>query len=86
LKIAAAVVEAKPHIEFLETEIFEKDSSNIKVLSDFDGILVPGGFGSRGTEGMISAIQYARERTNHSSDWCFGFQLAVVEFARHVCA
>ena len=85
LKIAAAVVEAKPHIEFLETEIFEKDSSNLKVLSDFDGILVPGGFGSRGTEGMISAIQYAREKNKPFLGLCFGFQLAVVEFARHVC-
>ena len=85
LKIAAAVVEAKPHIEFLETEIFEKDSSNLKVLSDFDGILVPGGFGSRGTEGMISSIQYAREKNKPFLGLCFGFQLAVVEFARHVC-
>ncbi len=85
LKIAAAVVEAKPRLEFLETEIFEKDSSSLSMLSDFDGILVPGGFGSRGTEGMISAIQYAREKNKPFLGLCFGFQLAVVEFARHVC-
>ncbi|MCJ7770420.1 CTP synthase (glutamine hydrolyzing) [Candidatus Bathyarchaeota archaeon] len=85
LKIAAAVVEAKPRLEFLETEIFEKDSSSLSMLSDFDGILVPGGFGSRGTEGMISAIQYPREKNKPFLGLCFGFQLAVVEFARHVC-
>ena len=85
LKIAAAVVEAKPRLEFLETEIFEKDSSSLSMLSDFDGILVPGGFGSRGTEGMISAIQYTREKNKPFLGLCFGFQLAVVEFARHVC-
>jgi len=54
-------------------------------LGVYDAILVPGGFGSRGTEGMISAIQYAREKNKPFLGLCFGFQLAVVEFARHVC-
>jgi CTP synthase len=85
LKIAAAVVSAKVQLGFLETEMFEKGHENIKVLSDSDGILVPGGFGSRGTEGKISAIQYAREKNQPFLGLCFGFQLAIVEYARHVC-
>jgi CTP synthase len=55
------------------------------LLKDADGILVPGGFGSRGTEGKIKAIQYARERKIPFLGICFGMQLAVIEFARNVC-
>jgi len=53
-------------------------------LADVDGIVVPGGFGSRGTEGKIEAIRYAREHEVPFLGLCLGFQLAVVEFARHV--
>jgi CTP synthase len=53
-------------------------------LADVDGIVVPGGFGSRGTEGKIEAIRYAREHDVPFLGLCLGFQLAVVEFARHV--
>ena len=55
------------------------------VLNDVDGILVPGGFGERGTEGMIRAVQYARERKVPFFGICLGLQMAVVEFARNVC-
>ena len=85
LKGAAATVSARVHLDFLETERFEGESCDVGVLSDFDGVLVPGGFGSRGTEGMITAIQYARENNKPFLGLCFGFQLAVVEYARHVC-
>jgi CTP synthase len=50
----------------------------------FSGILVPGGFGERGTEGMILAIKWAREQNIPFLGICLGFQLAVVEWARHV--
>ena len=49
------------------------------------GILVPGGFGNRGTEGMMLAIKWAREQQVPFLGICLGFQLAVVEWARHVC-
>ncbi|MCA9548459.1 MAG: CTP synthase [Myxococcales bacterium] len=55
------------------------------VLKDVDGILVPGGFGERGTEGMIRATQYAREKKVPFFGICLGLQMAVVEFARNVC-
>jgi len=54
-------------------------------LSDIDGIIVPGGFGTRGTEGKIACIKYARENNVPYLGLCFGFQMAVIEFARNVC-
>lgn len=55
-----------------------------RVLQGFDGIVVPGGFGSRGTEGMIKAIQYAREHKVPYLGLCYGMQMAVIEYARNV--
>ncbi len=52
---------------------------------EMDAILVPGGFGKRGTEGKILAIQYARENNVPYLGICLGMQLSVIEFARHVC-
>lgn len=54
-------------------------------LSLHDGILIPGGFGTRGSEGIITAVKHARENNMPYLGICFGFQLAAVEFARHVC-
>ena len=55
------------------------------MLEGMDAILVPGGFGKRGTEGMIKAVQYAREHKIPYLGICLGMQMAVIEFARHVC-
>ncbi|PIR96147.1 MAG: CTP synthase [Candidatus Doudnabacteria bacterium CG10_big_fil_rev_8_21_14_0_10_42_18] len=55
-----------------------------KVLSKYDGIVVPGGFGARGTEGMISTIEYARENNIPYLGLCYGMQMATIEFARNV--
>ena len=85
LRIAGAYVFAKVHLDFIESETFEEDKNKLGLLDDFDGIIVPGGFGPRGTEGKIAAIQYARERNKPYLGLCFGFQLATVEFARHIC-
>ena len=63
----------------------ESDEIQIEDLSSLDGILVPGGFGSRGVEGKINAVRYAREHKVPFLGICFGMQLAVVEFARNVC-
>ncbi|MEM3109204.1 MAG: gamma-glutamyl-gamma-aminobutyrate hydrolase family protein, partial [Candidatus Bathyarchaeia archaeon] len=71
-------------IDWIETEVFEEDPGRIDLLSRYDGVLVPGGFGSRGTQGKIAAIRYAREMDKPFLGICFGFQLAVVEYARHI--
>ena len=54
-------------------------------MDEFDGILVPGGFGKRGIEGMISAIRFARENKVPYFGICLGMQTMVIEFARNVC-
>jgi len=72
---------AKVKIHYLDSEDIEKNG--IKVLNKIDGVLIPGGFGKRGTEGKISAIKYAREHKIPFLGICLGMQLAVVEFARN---
>ena len=84
LKHAGGACNARVEIEWVETELFERDPNNCTLLSQFNGVLIPGGFGSRGTEGKIAALSYAREKNIPTLGICFGFQLAVVEFARHL--
>ena len=71
-------------IRWIEAEALEADGGH-HLLDDADGILVPGGFGSRGSRGMMRAAQVARERGIPYFGICYGFQWAVVEYARHVC-
>ena len=74
----------KVNIKWIETTRVTDD--NIAAhLADIDGIIVPGGFGTRGTEGKIACIKYARESNVPYLGLCFGFQMAVIEFARNVC-
>ncbi|MGQ9760001.1 MAG: CTP synthase [Candidatus Methanomethylicaceae archaeon] len=84
LKHAAAKVGVIPHLEWIETTAFEEDPSSLSTLSKYHGIMVLPGFGARGAEGKIMAIKYAREQKVPFLGICFGFQLAVVEFARNV--
>jgi CTP synthase len=84
LKDAGAATKAKVNLEWIETDDFEKEPEKVRVLSRFDGILVPGGFGSRGAEGKIRAIEYARTHDIPLLGICYGFQLAIVEYARSV--
>ena len=84
LKHAAAVHKYTVQIDWIETEDIEKDPKHVKALDEYDGLLVPGGFGYRGTEGKMAMIQYARENNIPFLGLCFGFQLATVEYARHV--
>lgn len=73
------------NIEYIDSEDFENNEVEVeRQLSKLDAILVPGGFGIRGTEGKIRAVQYAREHKVPYLGICLGMQLAVVEFARHV--
>jgi len=85
LRHSGAACKTKVCISYLEAEKFEHESESINDLSKFDGIFVPYGFGPRGTEGKIAAIKYAREHDIPFLGICYGFQLAVVEFARNVC-
>jgi CTP synthase len=73
---------SKVSVTYIDSEDIEAHGP--QVLAEFDAILVPGGFGKRGTEGKIVAIQYAREHQVPYLGICLGMQLAVVEFARHV--
>jgi CTP synthase len=85
LKHAGIEAGVRPEIVWVDAEELEAGGAPEILLKDADGILVPGGFGSRGTEGKIRAIQYARERKIPFLGLCFGMQLAVIEFARNVC-
>ncbi|TNF27199.1 MAG: CTP synthase [Deltaproteobacteria bacterium] len=69
---------------YIDAEELEDDSKRQEILSEIHGILVPGGFGERGTEGKIKAIQFARENKIPFFGICLGMQLAMIEFARNV--
>jgi len=84
IKQAAYYHGAKAKLTWLSSEEFEGDKNELKKLSQFDGVLVPGGFGSRGIEGKLRVIQYVREHKIPYFGLCYGMQLAVVEFARNV--
>lgn len=84
LKHAGGACDARVEIDWIETEAFEDNPSNCSILSRFNGVLVPGGFGSRGTEGKIAALSYAREKDIPTLGICFGFQMAIIEFCRHL--
>jgi CTP synthase len=75
----------KPKIFWLNADKYEKDEKTITELKNYDGIIVPGGFGSRGVEGKIKAIKFCRENKIPFLGLCYGMQLAVIEFARNVC-
>jgi CTP synthase len=89
-----SVVEALKHggipehatidIKWIDSETINDDNA-ADMLSDVQGIIVPGGFGNRGVEGMISAARYARENKIPYLGLCLGMQVAIVEYARHVC-
>jgi len=70
-------------LDWLDSEIFEQEDAVVQ-LEGVDGILVPGGFGERGTEGKIEAARFARERGVPFFGICFGMQMAVIEAARHL--
>lgn len=83
LKHGGIAQHATVNIKWVDSELL--NNSNVEeVLGDMDGILVPGGFGDRGIEGKITAIEFARIRKISFLGLCLGMQLSVVEFARHV--
>ena len=85
LSHAAAGMNFTANLEWVESEDFEKDKNNLEKLDKYDGIIVPGGFGKRGTEGIMLAADYARKNEIPFLGLCFGFQLALIAFARYAC-
>ncbi len=93
IKYSSYKYNKKPKIEWISAEDFEinkiinsnkKVKNNLEKLKSYDAIIVPGGFGSRGVEGIINVIKYARENNVPYLGICYGMQLAVVEYARNV--
>jgi CTP synthase len=84
IKHASFSSRLKPVIDWIDSSEFENDSKKISRLKQYDGIIIPGGFGERGVEGKLKAIQYARENKIPYLGLCYGMQLAVVEYARNV--
>jgi CTP synthase len=85
LRHAGAACKTEVSILYIEAERIEQNRKDLESLKGFDGVFVPYGFGPRGTEGKIMAIKFARETDIPFLGICYGFQLAVIEFARHVC-
>ena len=75
----------EPEISWLSAEIYEKSPSKLRELKNFNGIIIPGGFGKRGIEGKIKAIKYCRTKKIPFLGLCLGMQLATIEFARNIC-
>jgi CTP synthase len=80
---AGAANDARVHVRWVESGDLETKPA-AELLADADGVLVPGGFGERGIEGKIAAVQHARERSIPYFGLCLGMQVATIEFARHV--
>jgi len=86
IKHACWFYKRSPKIFWLSSQKYEKKKTALKELKDYDGIIVPGGFGSRGVEGKIKAIGFCRKQKIPFLGLCLGMQLAVIEFARNKCA
>lgn len=84
LKHAAWLHKHEPRLIWLDAEKYEKDPKALAELSEYDGIVVPGGFGSRGIEGKIRVAQYCRENNIPYFGLCYGLHMLVIEFARNV--
>jgi len=84
LEHSSIALDCRAKINWIDTGVIT-DKNVAEHLKDVDGIIVPGGFGVRGTEGKIVCIKYARENNLPFLGICFGFQMAVIEFARNVC-
>lgn len=84
LKHAAFAVGRKPELTWIDSEEYENDLKKLAELKGFDGVLIPGGFGSRGVEGKIQAIRFCRENKIPYFGLCYGMQLMVIEYVRHM--
>src|SRR3989344_2734101 len=81
---SAWALDRKPNIIWIDSEKYEKNSKELSELDKLDGIVIPGGFGKRGTEGMILAADYARKKKIPYFGLCFGMQLLTIAYARSI--
>jgi CTP synthase len=84
IKSASAHLDLRPEIVGIDSRLFEGENSDLSQLDQYDGILVPGGFGQSGIEGKIKVIQYVREKKIPYFGLCYGMQLMVIEYARNI--
>lgn len=84
IKHSAYTLGKKPVLTWINSKDFETGEKDVSILQDFDGVIVPGGFGESGIEGKIKAIEYARVNNIPYFGLCYGMQLATIEYARHV--
>ena len=84
IRHAAYALKKRPVLTWINSVDFETNPKSVSMLAAYDGIIVPGGFGKRGIEGIITAIKYARENKIPYFGLCYGMQLAVIEYARDV--
>ncbi|MBI4079906.1 CTP synthase [Candidatus Kaiserbacteria bacterium] len=84
IKFSAYAHDAKAEIHWLNAKRYEAEPESVSELKDYDGVLVPGGFGETGIEGKIAAIKFARENKIPYFGLCYGMQLMTVEYARNV--
>jgi CTP synthase len=80
-----AANDVRVQVEWLGSDRFTDQAAAARLLAGFDGLLIPGGFGERGVDGMIEAIRWARENGLPFFGICLGLQVAIIEFARNVC-
>ncbi len=84
IKFSAYELGLNPELHWLNSKDFETNKIKVSTLSDYDGVIVPGGFGKTGIEGKIKVIKYARENKIPYLGLCYGMQLMVIEYARNV--
>lgn len=85
IKIAAWSQGFKPEMVWLSSDEYETDPKKLAELKELNGVIVPGGFGSRGIEGKIAVAKYCRENKIPYFGLCYGMQIATIEYARNVC-
>jgi CTP synthase len=85
LEHCEGTLDVKVEVEWLETTDYEKKPAKINGLKKLDGVIIPGGFGKRGAEGKVMVAGYCREHNIPFLGLCYGFQMAVISFAREVC-
>lgn len=84
IKYSSYMQNKKPVISWLNAVEFENNPAKLKELKKYDGIVVPGGFGSRGVEGKLKVVKYARENKIPYFGLCYGMQMIVIEYARNI--
>ncbi|MFH1714361.1 MAG: CTP synthase [Candidatus Nealsonbacteria bacterium] len=85
IKHASWFLKRKPEVCWLSAEEYEKNPKKLQELKKYDGVIIPGGFGGRGVEGKIKAVEFCRKQKIPFLGLCYGLQMAVIEFARNVC-